>query len=165
MKPSFEEAVLPHYETWLKVATKLCYGNVHLAEDMLQESMVKALENYDKYDDTFGIGTWVTQILRRTVMDYYKTERNRIARDEAHYVAKTIVDEFPGDKPLLERLGEIILDLGDDDRQLVNLVLSGEGVGQIATTMGVGRHVIYARLKEINEVIYTQLQLDGYVNA
>lgn len=55
------------------------------AEDIVQDALISALENLDKYQGSAQFNTWVYSILRNKLIDYIrksKRERERFANDE-----------------------------------------------------------------------------------
>ena len=47
-------------------------GNEHLAEDLVQETLVSAVRSLKTYSGRSGIKTWLTSILRRRIADHYR---------------------------------------------------------------------------------------------
>ena len=46
-----------------------------LAKDILQESFIKILSNIDQLKDTSKLTSWIYQITRNTIIDYYRKSR------------------------------------------------------------------------------------------
>ncbi|MCI2082590.1 MAG: sigma-70 family RNA polymerase sigma factor [Bacteroidales bacterium] len=45
------------------------------AEDIVQESMIKAYRNIEKYDDTYAFSTWLLRICQNTAIDYIRKKK------------------------------------------------------------------------------------------
>jgi RNA polymerase sigma-70 factor (TIGR02943 family) len=46
----------------------------HLAEDLVQDTLVSALKNYQKFKGESSFRTWLTAILKNKIFDYYKKD-------------------------------------------------------------------------------------------
>ncbi|MDC3414521.1 RNA polymerase sigma factor [Aquibacillus sp. 3ASR75-11] len=51
--------------------------NRHLAEDVVQETFMKAYKNIDKLNDNSKIGAWLSTIASRTAIDMLRREKRR----------------------------------------------------------------------------------------
>jgi RNA polymerase sigma factor (sigma-70 family) len=67
-------------------------GDPHLAADIVQESLLKALKSADKPVDEEGAVVWFYRILRRSIIDLY---RRRDARDRALKRLEAELSEAP----------------------------------------------------------------------
>lgn len=54
-------------------------GNLHDAEDLVQETFVKAYQNIQRYRSSFKFSTWLFTIARRLAVSYYRSrQKSRI---------------------------------------------------------------------------------------
>ena len=51
----------------------------HLAEDVVQETFIKAMKKIETVEDTSKVGAWLTAIATRTAIDFVRKERNKHA--------------------------------------------------------------------------------------
>lgn len=58
------------------------------AEDILQEVFIKIHNNIDKLEDKLKIRSWVYQIARNTIIDFYRKNKLQISDNE-------LIDELP----------------------------------------------------------------------
>jgi RNA polymerase sigma-70 factor (ECF subfamily) len=73
----FEESALPHLPTLYRAARKLT-RNAHEAEDLVQETCLKAFRAYSRYEEReMGILPWLLRIMRNTNLN--RVERTRRA--------------------------------------------------------------------------------------
>ncbi len=56
--------------------------NVHDAEDIAQEALLRALSALPKLRDERAVGKWVVRIARNTCVDHYRKMRTTVAIDE-----------------------------------------------------------------------------------
>ena len=59
-----------------QIAYKLV-GNTHSTEDIVQETFKSAWDSIDSYDRTLNEKYWLTTILKRRVVDYWRKKRSR----------------------------------------------------------------------------------------
>ncbi len=76
---SMDEAIVKNLKTFVAFARKRV-ADPHLAEDLVQESLLKALAADRKPEDDEHTVAWFYRILRRTIIDLY---RRRAARSRA----------------------------------------------------------------------------------
>ena len=74
----FAEATLPHLGALYRFAVKLT-GNGAIAEDLVQETYLKALEAFSGLRDSGRAKAWLFQILSRLVIDRHRSESREVA--------------------------------------------------------------------------------------
>ena len=67
----FEELTLPHLAALYRFALKLT-GNVALADDLVQETYLRALRGFASLRDPGAARSWLFQILNRLVIDHHR---------------------------------------------------------------------------------------------
>jgi len=73
----FEELTLPHLGALYRLAVKLT-GDTAAAEDLVQESYLKALKAFANLRDPNSVKSWLFQILSRLVADRHRGEGREI---------------------------------------------------------------------------------------
>ncbi len=68
---TFEREALPHIDSAYRYALRLC-GDPDLAEDLVQETMVKAFRFWGTYRTGSNIRAWLFTILRNTLISQYR---------------------------------------------------------------------------------------------
>jgi RNA polymerase sigma-70 factor (ECF subfamily) len=74
----FEELALPHLDRLFRLAVRLT-GTAQDAEDLVQETYVKALRAFAALRAPEAVGAWLRQILTRLVFDRHRTESRELA--------------------------------------------------------------------------------------
>lgn len=77
--PAFDELVLSHLDMMFAVAMKLT-RNAADAEDLTQNTIVKALRFHDKFREGSYIKAWLLTILRNTFINEYRRKVRRPAQ-------------------------------------------------------------------------------------
>ena len=76
VSPSFEREALVHLDTVYRVARRLA-GNTAEAEDLTQETMLKAFRAWHQYRPGTNARAWLLTILRNTFINEYRRRGNR----------------------------------------------------------------------------------------
>ena len=71
--PLLQAGKLPHLERLYRLAVRLT-GQAHDAEDMVQETYIKALKAYPSLRDPARMWPWLSRILTRVVLDRHRRQ-------------------------------------------------------------------------------------------
>jgi RNA polymerase sigma-70 factor, ECF subfamily len=74
----FEELALPHLKALFRLASRLT-GDAAAAEDLVQETYLKALQSFSSLRDPARVRPWLFQILSRLVTDRHRTSGREVA--------------------------------------------------------------------------------------
>lgn len=74
-----------HYRRVFNTAYFVC-RDTHLAQDVMQETFLKAFRQEDALDDVEHIGAWLTTIATRTAIDMMRTKRWWEIPTETEYI-------------------------------------------------------------------------------
>lgn len=163
MAPTFEEQIMPHYDTYIKLATRMCFGDVHKAEDMVQEAMVKALVHFNEFDNSFKITTWFSRILRNTILDAQKMDTRVKERCYDYFMWKGSFDPFymiEEDRPYeecLDVLPDMIEALPLSDQIILKMYMNGDKQQEIGKTLGITRGAAAQRIRRICKQLREEL--------
>ena len=92
-KASFEDIALKYIDVVYRVAFGLC-GKRNVADDLVQETFLKAFEKFDKFEKGTNCKLWLIRILRNTWIDRLRHKK----------VAGNVV---PLEEEMLEQSGDI----------------------------------------------------------
>jgi len=65
-------------------------ANVETAEDVVQETMMAAIQSYARFQGKSSIKTWLVAILKRKIVDYYRRKGNHQETDDIEAVASKV---------------------------------------------------------------------------
>lgn len=74
----FAQVTLPHLESLYRFAAKLT-GNAAAAEDLVQETYLRALQAFPSLRDTARAKAWLFQILSRLVIDRHRSDTREVS--------------------------------------------------------------------------------------
>ena len=141
-----EDAILKNLQVFVAFARKRL-GDHHLAEDVVQDSLIKALAA-DRHPDTDEeTTTWFYRILRRSIIDVY---RKQGAQRRALERFKKELPETPGEedeRELCKCFRRLLPLVPAQYRELLDEVdLQGKDPDDLAVAMGITRNNLTVRL-------------------
>jgi RNA polymerase sigma-70 factor (ECF subfamily) len=102
-KEEFKTLVLPYLNYLYRVAFCLVHKNRHDAEDLVQEAIVKAYENFHQLKDKNKCRPWLTSILYNLFKNKYR-KSNKFT--SVHFEESMVYEEVYGIKFIEERLDQ-----------------------------------------------------------
>lgn len=163
----FERWVLPEVEVLLRVARSMT-RNSHDAEDLVQDTMLRALRSIDRFDGRYP-RAWLLTILRNTEINRHRRQRPSLLTaaqqtlpepeaDGGATAESTVVD-----LTFDEVVEEAFEQLSDDFREVVELVdIGGLTYAEAAEAAGVPEGTVMSRLHRARTRVREQLQRRGY---
>jgi RNA polymerase sigma-70 factor (ECF subfamily) len=96
---AFEAEALPQLDTVYRVALRLAGNEAH-AEDLVQETMLKAYRSWHQYTPGTNVRAWLLTILRHTfINEYRKARRQAVEVDVTRVEAFTIFEQVQETDP------------------------------------------------------------------
>lgn len=81
----FEKLTLPYMDRLYRFAIRLT-GDVHAAEDLVQETYLRALNAFQGLRETDRVRPWLFQILSRLAIDRHRRTRNEVPLPSAEEI-------------------------------------------------------------------------------
>ena len=97
MDESVRKAVLGAVPSLRAFAISLC-GNVDRADDLVQETLLRALANIDSFQPGTNMSAWLFTILRNHFRSEYRKRRREVEDGEGHYAESAEIAARP-DRP------------------------------------------------------------------
>ena len=72
----FDEIYKTHAEMIYRFLLRMC-NDEHLAEDLMQDTFLKAIEKINTFDMRCKLSTWLCQIAKNTYLDYMRKRKNQ----------------------------------------------------------------------------------------
>lgn len=153
---AFEEQALSHYTYLFRAAMKMCYGDVDDAEDIVQETYLRAYQNFDKFDENkSSLITWMYRILSNIRLDDMKwRDRHPVTPMECGEIDRTFDMLFQphpwyDEKWVIQKLNSTLAEFSADEQAAFKRVMDGERVRDIAEDMGVTPNTVSRRVSAI----------------
>lgn len=110
-------------------------GNPHLADDLVQQTLLKALRNQKQLRDFAAAEGWLFRILANCLTDYRRAKREFQSADDLEIIDKITPEHRFNDEQLVRKVRQAVQRLPINHRQVVTLVdleeFSYAGVAQI----------------------------------
>jgi RNA polymerase sigma-70 factor (ECF subfamily) len=155
-----EESLIKNLQAFVAFARSRV-GDPELAEDVVQESLVKALASSNQPANEDDAVTWFYRILRRSMIDLYRrnaASRRALERFEMELSASpTAADE----RVLCECFRRLLPAVPTTYRELLQRIdLDGENAGQVAAELGLTRNNLTVRLHRARKHLRDELTRD-----
>lgn len=152
----FERLVAPWRDDLFRYAFWLC-RDAHLADDVVQEAMLRAFRSLDSLKDEALVKTWLLTIVKREHARIY--ERKRLeTRDIDDLTAAETALIATTDDPDVEDMRRAIFGLADEYREpLVLQVLMGLSTAEIADTLALKQGAVLTRLHRARRKLMDKL--------
>ncbi len=172
-RDEFEEVVLPHFDALFNLALNLT-RNRKDAEDLVQETYLRAYRFFDSYRPGTNIKAWLFRILRNTFINRYRAQKVRpdeVDFSKVELAYERIVDEqfLQANRPVSpeEALMNGVLDeevetamarLPEEYRSVVILALVEDlSYKEIAAALSIPLGTVMSRLHRGRKLLQTQL--------
>lgn len=146
------ENLFDMYSKQIKAFLVRLTNNEFDANDMFQDTFLKAYVHIDKYDPKYPFIVWLKTIARNTFLDYKRkdTLKNKVLVIDSDQVTGMQVEDIPEDEQFLERSNELIMkidQLEDKYREVMELRYYKElDYKEIAEELGVPMSTVKTRL-------------------
>jgi RNA polymerase sigma-70 factor, ECF subfamily len=173
---SFDDEALPHLDALYRVALRLT-GDPSQAEDLVQDTMLKAYRSWRQYRPGTNAKGWLLTILRNTfINDYRRRKLEPVAMDleavEPHAIYRSIEDTDPEGTFFSRIVDEKVLEAVDalppDFREVLVLSdMEGMRYAEIAEALQLPIGTVKSRLfrarRQLQAALYAHAVEMGYI--
>ncbi len=161
LDPSVREAVLAAVPNLRAFAISLS-GNIDRADDLVQETLLRALANIDSFQRGTNMSAWLFTILRNLFRSEYRKRRREVEDADGNY-AKTLKTQPSQSAHLeFEEFRTALDKLPQDQREALILVgASGFSYEDAATICGCAVGTIKSRVNRARSKLAALLYVDG----
>ena len=126
MDKEFHEIYEKYSSDLYSFILKLC-GNEHLAKDILQDTMLKAMTGFESFSNNCSIKTWLCTIAKNIYFDYLRKSENRnTTLDTAENTAVDSFEQSLTDSDTAIRIHHLLHELDEPFREVVLLRIFAE---------------------------------------
>jgi RNA polymerase sigma-70 factor, ECF subfamily len=175
---SFDDEALPHLDALYRVALRLTADPTQ-AEDLVQDTMLKAYRSWRQYRPGTNAKGWLLTILRNTfINDYRRRKHEPIAMDleaaEPHALYRSMQESDPEGTFFSQIVDDKVLEsidaLPPEFREVLVLSdIEGMRYGEIAETLQIPVGTVKSRLFRARRLLQRQLYAHavemGYIHA
>jgi RNA polymerase sigma-70 factor (ECF subfamily) len=144
-------------ELLYRLAYSWCH-NAALADDLVQDAMVKALKNARQLKDTAAIKGWLSKILANCWYDHLRRYRETVDLDNMPYEEATSTGDVHEQQDIVSRVRTMIATLPVGQRQVITLVdLAGFSYIEIAEILDIPIGTVMSRISRARSVLREKL--------
>ena len=161
LAPSLREEMLGVVPSLRAFAMSLC-GSVDRADDLVQETLTRAIANIDSFEPGTNMSAWLFTILRNLFRSEYRKRRREVEDSDGRH-AETLKShpEQPG-RLEFEELRNALARLPADQREALILVgASGFSYEEAAAICGCAVGTIKSRVNRARTRLAEQLSIDS----
>lgn len=143
------------YQDYSVKVQRLCIGytgNVAEADDLLQETFIKAWQNFDKFRGEAQVSTWIYRIAVNTCLQYIKKQKGKNEIDVG-LVAHKIKETEDTNEEQVQLLYKCISMLSEIDRVIITLLLEEVSYAEIATITAISEGNLRVKIHRIKQQI------------
>jgi RNA polymerase sigma-70 factor (ECF subfamily) len=161
MEPAVREALfaaLPHLRAFAISLT----GNIDRADDLVQETLLRALSHLDRFERGTNLQAWMFTILRNLFHSDYRKRRREIEDPEGAFAEKLAIMPEQGAKLDFDDMRLALAKLSPEQREAI-LLVGAEGLTyeEAAQVCGVVVGTIKSRVNRARNRLAELLMLDG----
>ncbi|MEL6572554.1 MAG: RNA polymerase sigma factor [Pseudomonadota bacterium] len=132
------------------------------ADDLVQDTVVKAWKNIDKFEEGTNMRAWLYTILRNTFYSDYRKRRREVQDSEGHFAATLSVKPDHDGRLAMTDFMVAFHKLGDEQREALTLVgASGFAYHEAAEMCGVATGTMKSRVNRARARLGELLDLQG----
>ena len=126
MKKEFHEIYEKYNSDLYSFILKMC-RNEHLAKDILQDTMLKAMENADKFRGNCSVRTWLCKIAKNIYFDYLKkAETKNLSIDTAENLLENSFEQKISDSQTAIKIHHLLHSIDEPYREVFTLRVFAE---------------------------------------
>lgn len=160
------EKIISKYESKLYGYIFKLVRNEHVAQDILQETFLKAYINLSKYNKKKDFSPWILKIARNNVLDYFKKKKNHSIfelNENTDSIEENKTDEIPHkaleEKENTKQIDKVINSLPDKYRILIILKYFNDlNYKEISERMNISVDKVKWRLYEARKTMAKELR-------
>jgi RNA polymerase sigma-70 factor (ECF subfamily) len=127
-----------------------------MAEDMVQDTYVKALRNADHFQEGTNLKAWLMRILANNVISMYR--HRRVAKENPYPEGFDPADDLPADMEVRDEVAEAIQNLPEDYRKVFLMAaLEDSPYQKIAEKLKIPVGTVMSRLWRARQTLQARL--------
>lgn len=130
-----------------------------LAEDILQDCLLKAVRSAPKIEDDGSLVRWFYRILQNAIIDAYRRKAAEINRRTNYIAEAEIAFEPQEEREVCECLSELVPTLKPEYAEVVKSIeLDGEDPDTVAKRLGISRNNLKVRTHRARQALRKRLE-------
>ena len=161
LTPSLKEAMLAAVPSLRAFAISLS-GNIDRADDLVQETLLRAIANIDSFQPGTNMSAWMFTILRNLFRSEYRKRRREVEDTDGSYAESLKSHPEQGSRLEFQEFRAALAKLPPDQRESLNLVgASGFSYEEAANICGCAVGTIKSRVNRARTRLADLLSIEG----
>lgn len=160
-----DDILCAEYEAVYHYTLALCRDET-LAQDITQETFLKAMKSYDKFKGDSSLYTWLCAIAKRSLTDRYKKDSRELPTDDfSGTLPKTekSPEELVSDKDMAMYIHKILHTMQEPYKEVFSLRVFGQlSFGDIAKLFAKTESWARVTYHRARKIINEELRKDGF---
>ena len=155
--PTFKKQLAEMRPRLFKVAYSWCHAH-DVADDIVQETVIKALRNANSLRDMKKMNSWLFTILANCWRDYLRRQKPTEDIDECIFTDDNTPELAQEKQNITDIVQQAVATLPQGQRQVVMLVdLEGFSYAEVAEIVGIPTGTVMSRLNRARKALSEQL--------
>jgi RNA polymerase sigma-70 factor (ECF subfamily) len=160
-EPALRDALLAAVPSLRAFAISLC-GQIDRADDLVQDTLLRALTNIDRFERGTNLNAWLFTILRNLFHSEYRKRRREVEDADGSYASRLKAQPEQGSRLDFEDFRTALEKLPNDQREALLLVgASGFSYEEAAMICGCAVGTIKSRVNRARSRLAGLLAVDG----
>ena len=160
-EPALRDALLAAVPSLRAFAISLS-GQVDRADDLVQDTLLRALSHIDRFERGTNLNAWLFTILRNLFHSEYRKRRREVEDPDGSYAGRLKVQPEQGSRLDFEDFRSALAKLPADQREALLLVgASGFSYEEAANICGCAVGTIKSRVNRARSKLSALLYVDG----
>jgi RNA polymerase sigma-70 factor (ECF subfamily) len=160
-EPALRDALLAAVPSLRAFAISLC-GQIDRADDLVQDTLLRALSNIDRFERGTNLNAWLFTILRNLFHSEYRKRRREVEDADGSYANRLKVQPEQGSRLDFEDFQGALEKLSHEQREALLLVgASGFSYEEAATICGCAVGTIKSRVNRARSRLASLLAVEG----
>ena len=160
-----DDILCAEYEAVYHYTLALCRDEA-MAQDITQETFLKAMKSYDKFKDDSSLYTWLCAIAKRCLINRYKKDSRELPTDDFSGTlpkAEKPLEEMVSDKDMAMYIHKILHTMQEPYKEVFSLRVFGQlSFGDIAKLFAKTESWARVTYHRARKIINEELRKDGF---
>lgn len=150
---TIKRLVCSHRDNLYRVAYSWTH-NSFLADDLVQQTILKALSNQKQLKDTRSVKSWLFRILANCHSDYYRTQREMVSEQDVNLTDNIGPEHLAQQQQVIQCVRHGVSQLPLPQRQVITLVvLEGLPYATVAEILDIPVGTVMSRISRAREAL------------
>lgn len=148
-------------ERLYRIAYAWCH-DATLADDLVQDTLRKALTHAEQLRDPAAMDAWLLRILTNCWRDHFRSQRDTLDIDDMELADEKTTDGQHEQGEIVKQIRQAVATLPIGQRQVLTLVdLEGSSYAEVADILGIPIGTVMSRLCRARQALKTLLLNDA----